>query len=106
MLEALKVALAPREEKVELGGVALTVREMPSAASVEAMRDNKDLGYKLLVRCVFDAEGKLAFDDADIEALKMSAKMKLAPLLAAVNRVNGLAVEDEAKNSDAGPGAG
>ena len=106
MLEVLREALAPREERVVIGGITLVAREMATAADVEAMQDNKDLGMKMLVRCVFDESGKAVFTDEDIPALKASAKVKLAPLVAAVNRVNGFAVEAEAKNSEAGPAAG
>ena len=106
MLEALKNALAPMEEKVSIGGVELVVREMPHAADVVALEDQTDLGYKILVRCVFDADGAPVFSDEDIPALKAAGKLKLAPLMKACNKVNGLLVEEAAKNSEAAPAGG
>lgn len=103
MLDDILSAIKPREEKVELGGHTLTVRGLASAADVTAMQDNADLTYKLVVRCVFDAEGRPVFTDAHIPSLKGGAKAKLAPLIAAVCRVNGFDVEGDAKNSGAAP---
>jgi hypothetical protein len=54
------------------------------------------------VRCVFrEDDGKLAFDDGDIPKLKRKSPIVTAPLVNAVNRVNGFNTEEEAKNSDA-----
>lgn len=103
MIEELIAALKAREEVVELGGHKLTVRELETAADVAAFQDNNDLQLKLVVRCVFDAEGRPVFTDEDIPALRGTSKTRFAPLLAAVNRVNGFDVEDGAKNSAAAP---
>ena len=103
MREEIIAALAVREEAFELGGRKLFARELASAADVAAFVDNEDLGYKLLVRCVFDEAGNPVFTDEDIPALKASAKSRLAPALRAVNRVNGFDVEDSVKNSAAAP---
>ena len=114
MLEDLLEAIRPREERVKLGGRVLVVKELATAADVASMRDNKDLDYKLVVRCVFLGEpgaepdswvaGPPAFAEDDIPALKAGAKTKLVPLLEAVNRVNGFDIEAEEKNSAAVPG--
>lgn len=101
MLKDLLEVLRIREEQVELGGHKLVVRELQSAADVAALADNQDLGYKLLVRCVFDEAGAPAFTDDDIPALKAGSKSRLAPLMAAVTRVNGFDSEANAKNSAA-----
>lgn len=106
MREELLAALAPREEKLELGGQRLVARELESAADVEAFKDGVDFTYKLIVRCTFGEDGERAFSDEDIPALKKASNKKLGPLVKAVHRVNGLLVEDEVKNSEAGTGAG
>lgn len=106
MKDALLAALAPQEKQVTVEGVVLTVREMDSAADTEAFRDNVDMSWKLLVRCTYDADGKLVFTDEDIPRLKKSSKVKLAPLTDAVLRVNGYKAEAVEKNSAAAPSGG
>lgn len=106
MRDELLEALAPHEESVTIGERVLTVRELESAADTEAFRDNADMSWKLLVRCVFDAAGRQVFSDADIPRLKRSGKLRLKPITDAVLRVNGYDLEAAEKNSGAGPGAG
>jgi hypothetical protein len=101
MLEQLLEFLKPREEKVSLGGVDFHVKEMTGTVNTEALADGVDVTWKILVRCVFKEDGAQAFSDDDIPRLKASSKPKLAPIVNAVNRVNGFAVEEEAKNSKA-----
>ena len=103
MLDALKQALALREERVTLGDIELTVREMSAEADVSGW-DDAASGYHLLVRCVYGPDGALAFGTDDIPALQAGSKRRLLPLLTAVRRVNGLDVEAEEKNSAAAPG--
>lgn len=103
MLKELQEALKGREEAVEIGGHKLVVRELPSAADVIS-GDGEDVGFQMIVRCTFDEEGKQVFTDADIPALRLASKWKFAPLMTAVNRVNGFDQEQNAKNSAAGPG--
>jgi hypothetical protein len=71
--------------------------------------DTTDLGeapedsfYRFMVRCTYDEAGERVFTFDDIPFLKSSGKIKLAPLVRAVNRMLG-SVEDEVKNSAAGP---
>jgi hypothetical protein len=104
--EQLFEALAPREERVEILGRALIVRELESAADTAAFLDNADMSWKMIVRCVFREDGQPMFGDDDIPRLKRTAKLRLKPLSDAVLRVNGLDVDGAEKNSGAGPGAG
>lgn len=106
MREDILAYLATREEKVMLGAREVTVRELESAADTAAFLDNTDMTWKLLVRCVLGADGNPVFSDEDIPRLKKSGKLRMVELVAAVRRVNGLAIEDAEKNSGAGPGAG
>jgi hypothetical protein len=103
--DGILAALAPREEKLQFNGFDIVVRELPSAADVEGFRDGADADYKWLVRCTFTAKGEPVFTDAQIPALKQTARAKLMPLLTAVFRVNGLLPDEAAKNSEASPAA-
>lgn len=98
--EELLKALAAREETVVLAGRTLVVREMDVAADVTAFQDQADTVFKLITRCVFDADGKPVFQDSDIPALKKSASRKLMPVVEAVMRVNGMDAADNEKKSD------
>lgn len=93
--------LAPREEKIQFGGRTLVIKEMTSNTETESLRDKVDVSWKILVLCVFREDGTALFTNDDIPRLKASSTSKIAPLINAVNRVNGFNVEDEAKNSDA-----
>ena len=104
MLSDLVDFLKQREERIKLGGRALVVRELSSAGDTEPMRDGVDVAWKVLVRCTFLESGESAFSDEDIPALKASSASKLGVLINAVNRVNGLNVEEEVKNSEAAQG--
>lgn len=103
MLQDIYDALKVREEKIQFAGREIVVRELDGAADVAAFEDDTDLKWKLLVRCAFDLDGKALFTDSDIHDLKAASRIKLRSLVEAVNRVNGFAVEDEAKNSAAAP---
>lgn len=106
MREKLLAALAAREERIEIGGDAYIVREMETAADAAAFVDEVDITYKMVVRCVFDLEGKQVFTDEDIPSLKKTAKSRFLPIFQAVQRVNGLDVPVVEKNSGAGQPAG
>ena len=106
MRRELSEAIKPREERIEFGGLTLIVRELATSADVTAFQDNADMTYKLVVRSTFDEAGEPAFSDEDIPALKAGAKFALLPLITAVTRVNGFALEKNVKNSAAAPGAG
>ena len=105
MLDDLEDFLKLREENVKFGKVALVVKELDGSADNSALKDGEDTSWKILVRCVFRADnGKQAFEDKDIPALKRKSPIITAPLVNAVNRVNGFNVEEEAKNSEAAQG--
>ena len=106
MREELLKAIQPREERITLGPHTLVVRELAAAADIAAFQDNADMTYKLIVRCTFDETGEPAFTDEDITALKAGSKLTLLPLITAVTRVNGFALEENVKNSAAAPGDG
>jgi hypothetical protein len=106
MKDELLAAFAPQEERIEVAGRKLVVRELTAAADTAAFHDNVDMSWKLLVRCVFDGKGNPVFTDDDIPALKKSGKVKLKPVSDAVLRVNGYNTGELEKNSGAGPGAG
>lgn len=105
MLKELAEFLRPREETVELGGQKITVREMATLEEfVSVSGKGPDAIYTVIARCSYHADGKLVFSEADIEALKKLSKVKLLPLINAVNRVNGFDTEGDAKKSEATPG--
>jgi hypothetical protein len=99
--------LTPREEEIELAGRAIIVREIGSAADVNAFREQQDHFEKFIVRSCFDkATGEPVFTDEHIPMIKRAPAIKTRALRLAVARVNGLLAEEELKNSDAGPSAG
>lgn len=102
LLEAAKTA----EQRVTIKGLVLVVRQLPTAADTEALRDGVDSLYKFMVRCTFDEAGAPVFSDDDIPALKATAKAVMAPLIKAVADVNGFNVEEQEKNSEASPAGG
>lgn len=104
MLNDILEAIRCKVEEIELAGHTLTVREMPEAASLgytstaEAVADQDGSFYRMAVRCVFFKEtGLPVFEDSDIPAIREASKRRLAKLLAAVTRVNGLDGDDNAK---------
>lgn len=104
MIRELLEHLQRREERVEIGGVTLVVRELESAADVASLRvkDATERNHRLIVLCTFDAEGKTrVFSDEDVPALMAGSKVKLNPLIDAVARVNGFDEEANRKNSPA-----
>ena len=103
MLDALKTLLAAREEVVEFEGLRLVVRELTAASDTAGLAVEGDATLRILVRCVYDGDGNLAFSDADLPAIKAASLVKLAPIVRAVRRVNGLDQAEEAKNSSGGP---
>lgn len=101
--ETLLAAAAARQEEIEFHGIKVVVRELPSAADVEAFRTGEDAQFKWLTRCVFSLDGERVFSDEQIPQLKQSSRKKLMPLLMAVFRVNNLLPDDAAGNSEASP---
>lgn len=110
MKEEIRKFIEPRSETIAWAGVKVVIRELDTAADLSAAPDPSDAAYWLLVRCAFYEDGTPVFAEADIEVLRSkkgkASTRKIAPLLRAVNRVNGLDLEDEVKNSVAGPGTG
>lgn len=106
MLQDLLEAIKPREERVELAGHVFLVRELSSAAEFAGVAGDPDIFFRLVVACTFDEAGARALTSDDIPALREGSRKKLAPLLSAVQRVNGLDTEDEVKKSETGPGSG
>lgn len=97
MLKAIQDALTLREEKVTLAGQELVVRELAVITEVPE-GERSDAFYRMMVACVFDPEGKPAFEVADLPAIKAASRRALRDVIEAVQRVNGLNVEAEAKN--------
>ena len=83
------------------GGAKVCVQELASASDLIEAMSGEDAGFQMLVRSVTRVDGTPVFSSADIPALKRGAMKRLLPLLEAVHRVNGLSVENEAKNSEA-----
>lgn len=115
MIKEILDAIRRREETVAAFGRNFIVRELDATATfrtedaelakkLEAlgMAPDELLFWKALVRCVVEEGSGLApFTDADIPELCRGSRFKLAPLTAAVNRVNGFDSDDNAKNSSA-----
>jgi hypothetical protein len=109
MLEEIFDAIRCQSERIQFAGKDYEVREVEAAQSLaldEELRDElgKDgsshadmLYWSIVVRSVFTAEGAPAFTEADIQKLRKGSRRKLQPLLNAVDRVNGLAVEANEK---------
>lgn len=104
--ESLLAFLAPREERITFAGTALVVREINNETDAAAFVDSADSLYKFIVRCVLTEKGERVFTDDDIPALKATGRMRLKKLADPVMRVMGLDVDNEIKNSDAGPTPG
>jgi hypothetical protein len=104
MLDDLAELLKVREERIKLGKVKLIVRELDGSADNSILKEEEDRTWRIFVRCVYrEDSGERAFGDEDIPALKRKSPVITAPLINAVNRVNGFDLQEEAKNSDAVP---
>lgn len=113
MIKEIQEALARRQETISFRGTTLVVREMAQAASVVPDGTPKeDFFYHIVVACVFEGKlvkeaegdqpavyeaGQPALDASDIPALKQGSRSALMPITRAVQRVNGLDAEEEAK---------
>lgn len=110
MKEEIRKFIEPRSESLVWAGKKIIVRELDTAAELGNQPSSEDAAYWLLVRCVFYEDGGAVFADEDMPVLRSkkgrASSRKIAPLIGACNRVNGLDVEDEVKNSGAGPSAG
>lgn len=104
MLKDIEEFLRLREERVKLGRRTVVVRELEVAKDLGVEPGSEDTVYALTVRCVFDEDGKPVFEMADVPKLKAFSKRKFMVLYEAVQRVNGLDLEAEVKNSEAAPG--
>jgi hypothetical protein len=112
MLQAIEQALKVREESVEFLGRNYLVREINATEQLGFEKDELDelrkatgglsdaqlLGWSIFIHSVRDAEtGELAFTANEIPMLARGSRSKLAGILSAANRVNGLDGEDNAK---------
>jgi hypothetical protein len=110
MLQDILEAIACREEELKFLGRDVIVREVDISTEMviedevekeilDAGAGRAELGYwKMFVRSVTLKEtGAPLFDGADIAKLRKGARGRLAPLCAAVNRVNGLDADLNAK---------
>ena len=97
-----------RSASVESGGKTFVVRELPTAADVVNMRDDPDHSLRVLVACVFEADGVTpAFSVEDIPDIKKETGLhSMMKLVTAVHSVNGLNLEAEVKNSEAAASGG
>jgi endonuclease YncB( thermonuclease family) len=102
-MNPLLECMARRSEKVTIGAVTFTVKELNTAADVAQFSGDPDYSLKVLVRCVYVEDGdKLAFSDEDIPDIKEQTSLfRLSDLVRAVHRVNGMDAEETAKNSEA-----
>lgn len=103
----------PQERKLTVAGDEVAVRTLPDDADLDALRDPQDFQWKMLTRCTFyvsDGEGHkagdLAFTDADIEVLKKAPRVRILPLMQALEAVNAFDLYAEVKNSGAVPSDG
>lgn len=103
----------PQEERLTVAGRALVVRTLPDDSDLAAVKDGTDVLWKFMVRCTFLAAdhgelkaGAQVFTDADIEHLKAAPRIKILPLIKAVENVNAFDVYDTVKNSNAVPSGG
>lgn len=87
MKQELLDALKCREEKIEIAGRTVIVRELAAGDATESLIDNPDAAYKLLTLCVFDEAGNRIFSDDDIPALKATSRGYVKALMGVVNRI-------------------
>lgn len=116
MIHEILEAIRRREESVEALGRRFLVRELDASQSFrtepELQAKLETLGlapddlifWKCFVRCVLEDEeggGAMPFTDEHIPQLCRGSRLKLAPLVNAVNRVNGFDPDENEKNSSA-----
>ena len=97
-----------RSERVEIDGAVFVVKELPTAADLQALRDHADYGLKVVILCTFMEDGVTpAFSDADLADMKNETSVfGMSKLYSAVHKVNGMDREEEVKNSEAAPSGG
>lgn len=110
MEQAIQEFLKLREERVPFLGRAMIVTEVDATSSLiaedEVEKELKASGleshvllyWKVFVRSVRAEEGAPPFTDADILTLARGSRGKLTALMTAVDRVNGMSGEANAKN--------
>jgi hypothetical protein len=103
MLEDLAELYKDREERVKHGRLTLVVRQWDGSDREWVFQDPSDVTWRLVERCVFRENGERAFDKNDVETMKKKPLIA-GQLVPVVNRVNGMDLEEEAKNSDAAQG--
>lgn len=105
MRDALLQYFGPQEERLKILDEEIIVRTLPDSTPAE-MFAGEDVFWKMVTRCAFYPDGNPAFTDEDIPALKKAPRMRVFPLVQAVQRVNAMDLEAEVKNSGAGPSSG
>jgi hypothetical protein len=100
MLDDLAELYKDREEKVKHGKAVLVVKQWDGSEKKWVFEDPDDIQWRLIERCVFRENGERAFTRKDVDKLR-SKPLVSGQLAAAVSRVNGLDLEQEAKNSEA-----
>jgi hypothetical protein len=111
MLEAIKEAIKLHTETLEFAGRKVLVRELMAeealpvgdmAKTPEDLEKQQELAFMLMfVRSIVwadgEEQGQRVFTDEDIPDLEKGSKRRIAPLVAAVSRVNGLDAVANAK---------
>lgn len=90
---SLRAALAPQEERVQIGPVTLVVRELAEGVVFPETQDRNEIDRFFLLNCVFTEGGAPAFTEEGL-ASPLSV-IKMTKIRQALNRVNG---GDEALN--------
>jgi hypothetical protein len=110
MLQAILEAIQCSSEDVVFLGATYTVRECDVSINLKLEDElekklteadgasRADLAYwALVVHCIYKADGTPLFSAGDIPMLRKGSRIKLAPLLNVVDRLNGLNAEANAK---------
>jgi hypothetical protein len=85
--EDLLHLLECREEKVDIDGHVLTVREPTAGDVLDGKIAGPDGSWLLLVHCVYDMGGNRIFTAEDVPALKAASRGHVGRLMDALNRV-------------------
>lgn len=107
MRDELLKFFGPQEERLKILGEELVVRTLSDDTPVEVFQ-GEDVFWRIVVASTFKADGTTpVFTNDDIETvLKPAKRVRILPLVLAVQRVNAMDIEAEVKNSDAGPSSG
>ncbi|HXF67673.1 MAG TPA: hypothetical protein VNK67_13385 [Burkholderiales bacterium] len=87
MKAELLEALRRREERIEVAGHVLIVREPAAGDQLDDLSSDPDAAYKLIVACTYDADGNRVFTDDDIPALKAASRGYVKQIIEILNRM-------------------